>query len=522
MSVQYVRYQPPSSKQQQEQERQRQQREAERKQRERIAATAKFIGINAILGIPLVLIFGFTIPIWSLAISTIGFAISVYAVEKNEKISKWRSIFYNLIIFATTNTIGVLLMGGGGILAVFQSLAIAGVVTTIFLLISFTRRILLLLVTNKWGQWVGYAFSITVITTIASAVFAFDPPYTPQITSTLQTDLQTLSSTFSETNGRMTNSLVIHPLVIDGRAYIYAMKNGKGQTLSIPTKAYTSYYDRIVALLTRSPLNADALLASKSGVVREVLASNNLFADNDPPIVVVDGNMQAVNFNSEFPTSIVFRSVSTDVALIQQNINRLIDAPAISPINTRIVNATPADEKGLSNLNIEGKWSDWSGIHAQWQSIIAKHGYAEQAGKTPSDVLNAIASGSNVMIVVAHSDGTQIFFPDGSSLKVQDFEAYREQIQKNNPLIILFSCETAKINGVDSYAKSLIDLGAKAVVAPTTQIGAVSSSSLLDGFLQNSESGINIIDALSKAAKDSNILDLQNWIGFVEPVIRFE
>jgi len=512
-----VYYQPSSYHRDQRSQQQQQQQYKQQQMREKVVAVVKFVGVNLLTGIPLVFLFSFTIPLWSLATSTIGFAIMTFVVSRKESISMWRGTFYSIIVFTLTNTIGILLFGGGGMLAVFQSLAITTGLTVIFMIIGPARRLLLFFARNVVGRWIGYAVTVTGLGMVVSTVFAIDSPILPTVAESLQKDLNTLSQTLPQKSAQMSNAIIVHPFVSNGRAYLYASLNGNGKILQIPTKSYTSYYNRIVALLTRTPLNADALLSTGSGVVREVLQANAFLPSVDNPIVIADGSLNQVNYNAEFSSRIVFRSVSTNIAQIQQNIGRVFETSVISPQNTRIINGVPENEEGLTKLEVDGNWSDWSSIHPRWQSVISKYGYAENAGKTSADVLNAIDSGSNVMIIVAHGDGSQIFFPDGSRLRIQDFSALQEQIQKNNPLVILFSCEAGKIQGLNSYAKSLIDLGARAVVAPTTEIGAKSSSSLLDSFLEKSASGLHALEALLKAAESTGIFDMENWIGHAMP-----
>ena len=460
-------------------------------------------------------------PVWSLAASTVGFAFSVLVVSRSERITARRSTIYNLVIFTMSNAIGILLFGGGNFQAVFQSLAVTGVVTAVFMMIKFTRQILLFFVRNRFGKWIGFIVSGSALASIVISIVGLDLVPVPTLSASLQSELHSLSRSVQELGPQFASAAIVHPYTDNGRAYIYVESGDTGQTLSVPTRAYSSYYDRLVALLTRTPLVPGTLLAGRPGVIRDVLLSNNLLQSSDSPVIVVDGNLNAVNFNAELPSRTIFRSVSTNVTQIQENIGRVLQKPAISSTNTRIINATPADTLGLASLEIDGQWSDWSSVYPAWQNVISRYGFAESAGATAKDALDAVASGSNVLIVVAHSDGNQIFFPDGSRLAVQDFSSFREQIQRDNPLIVLFGCETAKIEGLDSYARGLIDLGASAVVAPTTQIGAVSSSSLLDRFLEHSAAGSPILDALLKAAQDTSIFELQNWIGSTGPIGSF-
>ncbi len=494
------------------------QRQTQKQQGQKgIAATARFIGANLLIGVPLALLFGANIPLWSLVPSTIGFAVAVSIASRNEGITTARSIFYNLVIFILTDTVGILIFGGGGMSAVFQSLAGLAVLIPLCMIFKVTRRILLFFVQHPIGKWVGYSVSVTAVTSLLGAIITSASPTPIEIDEPFRANLDTLAQTLPLANATRVNSAVIFPFESNGRAYIYVTSMGVGQIIRIPARSYSSDYNRVVSLLTRTPLDHDSLLSSKPGIIRDLLLSNKVLAPTNNVIVVVDGNLNSVNFNLEFPSNIVLRSVSTDIPLIQQNIRRVAESSAISPQNTRIVNGLPKDEQGLAKLEVEGKWSDWSPVYSRWQNVIAEHGYSEGEGNKPTDVLDAIASHSNVLIVVAHSDGSQIFFPDGSRLRIEDFSAFQEQMERDNPLIILFGCETAKIEGMDSFARRLISLGARAVVAPSTRIGAIHISPLLDSFLGHSAAGDTMLEALEKAVEDTSVFEMQNWIGYFVP-----
>ncbi|MEM7495765.1 MAG: CHAT domain-containing protein, partial [Myxococcota bacterium] len=180
-----------------------------------------------------------------------------------------------------------------------------------------------------------------------------------------------------------------------------------------------------------------------------------------------------------------------------------------------IINGIPNNSQELIEAKIEhGKWSDWEGIYSSWQSIIDNHNFTSQVtvnDKTNKIVEEALKHSENILIIIAHSDGQTIYFPDGSFLETSDIEKIREDIAKNRPLVALFSCETARMeNGLASFSQTLIESGAKAVVAPVSEIGARSTSRLLDQALQNSTVGDSPIEAIWKAIQDTGITGLEN------------
>jgi len=81
-------------------------------------------------------------------------------------------------------------------------------------------------------------------------------------------------------------------------------------------------------------------------------------------------------------------------------------------------------------------------------------------------------------------------------------DGVRAAIRRNRPTVILISCETAKIKDTESFAKKLLDMGAKGVIAPDSEIGAKSTSKLLESLLEYSKQGDNLFKALRKALQD--------------------
>ena len=87
----------------------------------------------------------------------------------------------------------------------------------------------------------------------------------------------------------------------------------------------------------------------------------------------------------------------------------------------------------------------------------------------------------------------------------------------------LFSCEAAQVkDGLVPFSQALIELGAQAVVAPVSEIGATSTSKLLEKVLQNSAEGDPPIEAIWQAIQDTGIYGLENWIGYKFEVNFFE
>jgi hypothetical protein len=312
------------------------------------------------------------------------------------------------------------------------------------------------------------------------------------------------------------NGVTLHPYVVDNRAFINVTTNSNSYPIEIPLSLYTSFYQRIKLNMGYSvKIDHSDKLAQNLDILRTIIAKDSTLS-NKGPILVANGSLQNINYQEIFRDQLVFRSASLDNAVILNNLNALYKTEHLSPQNTHIINGIPNSQTELSNIKLnQSDWGIWQGVHQNWQGVIEKHKYTEHIGKTAFSAIEALKTQSNIVIIVAHSDSHTIYFPDGSHISVADIEEIKEQIKKNNPLVALFSCRTAQMHsdGLTSFSKALIDVGAKAVIAPVTEIGARTTSKLLDNILLNSQHNVPI-EAIHKAIQETGIRYLENWIGY--------
>jgi len=117
--------------------------------------------------------------------------------------------------------------------------------------------------------------------------------------------------------------------------------------------------------------------------------------------------------------------------------------------------------------------------------------------------LEALQKKQLSIVIVAHSDGLTIRLPDGGSITAADLTAVHEQIRANRPLVFLFSCDTARTIGASSFAKILLDQGARAVIAPVTKIAAKEAVGVIESFVR-SVTGKSKPGSLERAFENAN------------------
>jgi hypothetical protein len=231
-------------------------------------------------------------------------------------------------------------------------------------------------------------------------------------------------------------------------------------------------------------------------------------------VMFADGALLNYSQQAVLPDKRVFRSVSLDQQQIAQNIQKWAAPVTLSAGDVSIINAVPSSMDELEKLDIAGgQWSSWTGIHTQFQESIPR-GVSSTAA-TKALALDALQNKKGVLFVVAHSDGFSIRLPNGESVGVKDFDSIQDAIRRNHPRVFLFSCETARVENMQSFAKTLLDHGAEAVVAPTTQISTTEALRVFKSFLSSAlgSSPMSVSEAFQKAQQDSNGTSMEVWVG---------
>lgn len=140
--------------------------------------------------------------------------------------------------------------------------------------------------------------------------------------------------------------------------------------------------------------------------------------------------------------------------------------------------------------------------------LLTKAGFTVP-DETPSEqIQSALTTSSSVLVVVAHSDGNQIYLPDGTTFNPASLSPEAiSAISKQRPLIIFLSCDTATpINGSPSLAQRLLDLGQpdlgpRMVIAPNGKLTAEFANRLLQEFFQNLQSDPDALKSFRQALR---------------------
>ncbi|MBI5823906.1 MAG: hypothetical protein HZB18_07765 [Chloroflexi bacterium] len=257
---------------------------------------------------------------------------------------------------------------------------------------------------------------------------------------------------------------------------------GEELVVTVNDKSYT-----LPAYMLQNP---SALRGKLAGVVEVGQAGSMM--------LISSGNIQGVSFQSLFPNKIPLIAENVDEVRIRRNVELLRTPQGFDAENARAINGIPRPEE---TSNPDAWYSD---NDQTWQAQFDKlfTGIPSQTA-TSEQVRKVLLEKPLVLIVVAHSDGQDIYLPDGTRFNPQSLsQEERDKIAENKPLVILLSCETAvRERGEASFAQKLLESGPRVVIAPNGTIRVKDAHAILQSFLGHPNVGSNALLAFYEAVK---------------------
>ena len=241
---------------------------------------------------------------------------------------------------------------------------------------------------------------------------------------------------------------------------------------------------------------------------------------NVDAVMLADGVLVNYPQQQAFPGKHVFRSSSFEESQIGHNVRKWAEPVKLAAKDVAVVNAIPTSQDELDNVGIPvGQWPQWQRIHAQFENSIPK-GVSRSSQANKAEALTALQTKKGVMFIVAHYDGFSIRLPSGETLTTKDLDSIRETLSTNHPSVFLFSCETARLQKGQSFAKTLLDHGAQAVVASTTPISAADALGLFHAFMTNAvgPKAVPVSEAFRKAQQQSSAKNMEVWVADISSV----
>lgn len=253
--------------------------------------------------------------------------------------------------------------------------------------------------------------------------------------------------------------------------------------------------DRTYTVAESALQNPERLRSKLASLLREANAGDR--------VLISTGNMDDVNFQSLFPQAISLTVEKIDEQRILKNLENLSSALPFSTETAAIINGIPLPEQ-LGNVHLPTENSEaWNGLQEEFNILIGQAGFIDFARPGSAiQIQSSLSSRSSVLIVVAHSDGFRLYLPDGTPFAIEELsEEQKRDIAQQAPFVVLFSCDTAALNGGSSFSQKLLDLNARMVVAPNGKLPVDGAYEILKAFLANPKRNTDALEALHEAIR---------------------
>jgi hypothetical protein len=233
------------------------------------------------------------------------------------------------------------------------------------------------------------------------------------------------------------------------------------------------------------------------------------------PLTIFNGECRALNFKTIFHEKVMLRTQSSSSDGLAARIAALKATAPITQETLAIIDGIPSNAPQTKSVfGTAVMADDWLEIADQWKEVTENTGFATQTGSR-EEILDALQSKKHVLILIAHGDATELRLPSpppgGSSVFLEDLDAIKEEISKNQPVVYMFCCESASFEGAQNWASELLRHGATAVYAPQDRIETQTTRQLYKYFLEKGRA-LDPLTATYEAEKESGCRELEMWI----------
>jgi len=312
------------------------------------------------------------------------------------------------------------------------------------------------------------------------------------------------------------------------RLYADISKNGTVESMPLASddlvRTPVRWLERRLSRELTASLSAGANGVEGAGYQRvsEILSPVASTLGETNTVLVVDGELMNFPHQTLLPAKRVFRSVSLDTEKIGRNLADWANSPMLQPGQVVVLNGLPQSAEELQRLDMPGEaWDQWQSLHQRFEEAIPPQilPVTESTSATKVAFLDSLQHKPALVMIVAHSDGYSIWLPNGERVDAKDIAAVGEAIRSNRPRVFLFSCETARLDDVQSFAKVLLDHGATAVAAPVTRLPVEEALEVFQSFMGSAvrEIPVRINEAFEDALQITRRSLMEIWVAEVEP-----
>jgi len=268
--------------------------------------------------------------------------------------------------------------------------------------------------------------------------------------------------------------------------------------------------DKLVVMVNDKSYTVPASMLQNPSALRRKLAGVMDVSETGPMILISSGDVQGVSFQSLFPNAIPLLAENMDEVRIRRNVELLRTPQGFDAITAGAINGVPRPEEAEVAGSRSGLWyveADNEGSptwKTSFDELFTQPGLGiPSQSATSEQVRKVLSEKQSVLIVVAHSDGQDIYLPDGTKFNPESLsQEERALIAANKPLVVLLSCETAvREQGETSFAQRLLETGPRVVIAPNGTIKVSDAHAILQSFFENPKVGSNALLAFYEALK---------------------
>ena len=269
--------------------------------------------------------------------------------------------------------------------------------------------------------------------------------------------------------------------------------------------------DNLLVMVNDQSYTLPAYMLQNPSALRKKLKGILVHDQPGQIALISSSDIQGVAFQTIYQNAIPLIAETLDENRIRINVNILRNPRGFDLANLNVINGVPQPEDaGAAGSRpelwyVESDNKDSKTWKTAFDDLLVRFMFGSSL-QSPANqqVEKSLSEDRLVLIIVAHSDGRDVYLPDGTKFNPDNLsQEDKARIAQQKPLVILLSCDTAaSLDGDVSLAQKLLEAGPSAVIAPNGTLNVSDAYSILKSFLERSRAESDSLHAFFKAIKD--------------------
>lgn len=228
------------------------------------------------------------------------------------------------------------------------------------------------------------------------------------------------------------------------------------------------------------------------------------------PLLVLEGELDRVNVQAALPQNVVWRAYGADPDHLAGRINFQRNMTLLTT-DAVLVNGVPASADEMATIGRTGEnFRPWRRIRNEWGKLASKRHVTSSPGVLRG-LIDALIGNPLVIIAFAASTSRALLLPDGCSFSPLDLDRQTATaLRDNSPIVYLLASGQDSLSAPQALVRSLLDSGARGVIAPSTPLSVGTTRRIFDRFLAGVQRRQPFMEALWGATHGT---DVYYWIG---------